>query len=138
MATTTFTVSNKLVVEFSGAVSMKMPLNPDTGVPFKNLEEANAWAAAAILKMDAEILASGVKRWTPYKFMSTLPSATMAGIIQLEDQGDIQTKIALKMWVVAQDIKADDPNLIAILDYWISKGILTPEQKNNSVKYDLV
>ena len=41
--------------------------------------------------------------------------------------------VFMRMMTVAQNIKSDDVNLLAFLDYCISKGILTEEQKSTII-----
>lgn len=129
---TTYTISEDLVVTLSGDTTLVIPINPETKKKFISYEEADLWATKAVANITLE-KGTRVNAWTPYGFLQRLPLSTLAGCIELEKAQDTQMILYMRLLVVAQDIKADDPNLLSFLDYCISKGILTTEQKKEII-----
>lgn len=126
---TTYTISDDLKVTLVGSVTINVPINPATGLAFKTYEEAEAWAIKAAATINLQAIGK-TKIWSPYQFLKLLPTNTLAGCLTLQQQGDIQMSLFMTLLSVAKDIRSDDLNLSAFLDYCISKGILTTEQKN--------
>ena len=126
---TTYTISDDLKVTLVGSVTINIPINPTTGQKFKTYDEAEAWAIKAAATINLQALGK-TKIWSPYQFLKLLPSSTLAGCLALQQQGDIQMSLFMTLINVAKDVRSNDPNLLSFLDYCISKGILTTEQKN--------
>lgn len=129
---TTYTISDNFIVTLAGDVTITIPINPETNVPFKSYDEAETWAIKACANVVLE-KSGQPKIWTPYGFLQQLPVTTLAGCIELEKAQDTKMLVFMRMLTVAKDIKSNDSNLLAFLDYCVSKNILTPEQKNEII-----
>ena len=129
---TTYSISDDFVVTLYGDVELTIPINPETNLRFSSYNEAEAFAIKSSAIISLEKVGS-VKIWTPYEFLKKLPQETLGGCIELEKAQDTKMIVFMRMMTVAQNIKSDDVNLLAFLDYCISKGILTEEQKSTII-----
>lgn len=130
---TSYSISDNFVVTLYGDVELIIPINPETGMKFVSYEEAEAFAIKSSAIITLEKVGSA-KIWTPYEFLKKLPEATLGGCIELEKAQDTKMIVFMRMMTVAQNIRSDDINLLSFLDYCISKGILTEEQKSTIIK----